>query len=38
MTTDITKQWNEISKTAIESMNELGSINTHVIEKLTEQQ
>jgi len=38
MTNDITKQWNEISKTAIESMKELGSINTKVIEKLTEQQ
>jgi len=38
MTDNITKQWNEISKTAIESMNELGSINTRVIEKLTEQQ
>ncbi len=38
MTNDITKQWNEISKTAIESMKELGSINTRVIEKLTEQQ
>ena len=38
MTDDITKQWNEISKTAIESMKELGSINTRVIEKLTEQQ
>jgi len=38
MTSDITKQWSEISKTAIESMNELGSINTRVIEKLTEQQ
>ncbi len=38
MTNDITKQWNEISKTAIESMKELGNINTRVIEKLTEQQ
>ncbi len=38
MTNDITKQWNEISKTAIESMKELGSINTKLIEKLTEQQ
>ena len=38
MTTDITKQWNEISKTAIKSMNELGNINTRVIEKLTDQQ
>ena len=38
MTDDITKQWNEISKTAIESMKELGNINTKVIEKLTEQQ
>jgi len=38
MTDDITKQWNEISKTAIESMKELGSINTKLIEKLTEQQ
>ena len=38
MTDDITKQWNEISKVAIESMKELGSINTRVIEKLTEQQ
>ncbi len=38
MTNDITKQWEEISKTAIESMQELGSINTKVIEKLTEQQ
>lgn len=38
MTNNITKQWNEISKTAIESMKELGSINTRVIEKLTEQQ
>ena len=38
MTNDITKQWNEISKTAIESMKELGSINTRVIEKMTEQQ
>ena len=38
MTNDITKQWDEISKTAIESMKELGSINTRVIEKLTEQQ
>ena len=38
MTNDITKQWNEISKAAIESMKELGSINTRVIEKLTEQQ
>ena len=38
MTDDITKQWNEISKTAIESMKELGSINTKMIEKLTEQQ
>jgi hypothetical protein len=38
MTKDITKQWNEISKTAIESMKELGNINTRVIEKLTDQQ
>jgi len=38
MTNDITKQWSEISKTAIESMKELGNINTRVIEKLTEQQ
>ena len=38
MINDITKQWNEISKTAIESMKELGNINTRVIEKLTEQQ
>ncbi len=38
MTNDITKQWSEISKTAIESMKELGNINTKVIEKLTEQQ
>jgi len=38
MTYDITKQWNEISKTAIESMKELGNINTKVIEKMTEQQ
>ena len=38
MTDDITQQWNKISKTAIESMKELGSINTRVIEKLTEQQ
>ncbi len=38
MTDDMTKQWNEISKTAIESMKELGSINTKLIEKLTEQQ
>ncbi len=38
MVNDITKQWNEISKTAIESMKELGNINTRVIEKLTEQQ
>ncbi|RKZ47475.1 MAG: hypothetical protein DRQ48_07940 [Gammaproteobacteria bacterium] len=38
MANDITKQWDEISKTAIESMKELGSINTTVIEKLTEQQ
>ena len=38
MTDDMTKQWNEISKTAIESMKELGNINTKVIEKLTEQQ
>jgi phasin protein len=38
MANDITKQWNEISKTAIESMKELGNINTKVIEKLTEQQ
>ncbi|MEE9575734.1 MAG: phasin family protein [Gammaproteobacteria bacterium] len=38
MTTDITKKWNEISKIAIKSMNELGSINTRVIEKLTDQQ
>ncbi|MCK5432782.1 MAG: phasin family protein [Gammaproteobacteria bacterium] len=38
MTNDITKQWSEISKTAIESMKELGKINTKVIEKLTEQQ
>jgi len=38
MTNDITKQWGEISKTAIESMKELGNINTKVMEKLTEQQ
>ena len=38
MANDITKQWNEISKTAIESMKEFGNINTKVIEKLTEQQ
>ena len=38
MTNDITKQWSEISKTAIESMKELGNINTKVIEKLTEHQ
>ena len=38
MTNDITKQWSVISKTAIESMKELGNINTRVIEKLTEQQ
>jgi hypothetical protein len=38
MANDITKQWNEISKTAIESMKELGNINTRVIAKLTEQQ
>ena len=38
MTNDITKQWNEISKAAIESMKVLGNINTKVIEKLTEQQ
>ena len=38
MTNDITKQWSEISKTAIESMKELGNINTKVMEKLTEQQ
>ena len=38
MTNDITKQWNEISKTTIESMKELGSINTKLIKKLTEQQ
>ena len=38
MTNDITKQWNEISKTAIESMKNFGNINTKVIEKLTEQQ
>jgi len=38
MTNDITKQWSEISKTAIASMKELGNINTRVIEKLTEQQ
>lgn len=38
MTKDITDQWSEISKTAIESMKELGNINTRVIEKLTEQQ
>jgi hypothetical protein len=38
MTKDITKQWDVISKTAIESMKELGNINTRVIEKLTEQQ
>ncbi|MCH8977170.1 MAG: phasin family protein [Proteobacteria bacterium] len=35
---DITKQWSEISKTAIESMKELGNINTKVMEKLIEQQ
>ena len=38
MANDITKQWNEISKTAIASMKELGNINTKIIEKLTEQQ
>ena len=38
MTNDITKQWSEISKTAIESMKELGNINTKVMEKLIEQQ
>lgn len=38
MTDDFTKQWNQISKTAIESMQELGNINTRVVEKLTEQQ
>ncbi len=38
MTNDITKQWSQISKTAIESMQELGNINTRVVEKLTEQQ
>lgn len=38
MTDDITKQWSEISKTAIESMKALGDINTKVMEKLTEQQ
>ena len=38
MTNDITKQWSEISKTAIESMKELGNINTRVIQQLTEQQ
>ena len=38
MTDNVTKQWDEISKTAIKSMKELGNINTRVIEKLTEQQ
>lgn len=38
MINDITKQWNEISKTVIQSMEELSNINTNVIEKLTEQQ
>lgn len=38
MTNDITKQWDAISKTVIESMKELGNINTKVMEKLTEQQ
>ena len=38
MTNDITKQWSEISKTTIESMKELGNINTRVIQQLTEQQ
>jgi len=38
MTKDITDQWSEISKTAIESMKELGNISTRVMEKLTEQQ
>ncbi len=38
MTDDITKQWSEISRTAIESMKELGNINTKVMEKLIEQQ
>lgn len=38
MTDDITKQWSEISKTAIESMKELGNINIRVMEQLTEQQ
>jgi len=38
MTNDITKQWDAISKIVIESMKELGNINTKVMEKLTEQQ
>ncbi len=38
MTDNITKQWDEISKTVISSVEELSNINTRVIEKLTEQQ
>ena len=35
---DMTEHWNNIAKTAMDSIKELGNINVRVIEKLTEQQ
>jgi phasin family protein len=35
---DMTENWNNIAKTAMNSIKELGNINVRVIEKLTEQQ
>jgi len=38
MNINTTEQWNNIAKTALNSIKELGAINAHVIEQLAEQQ